>query len=176
MDATTKKPKPKRPDRSHLVHDDAVTMASLATHLGLTRQAVAWLTSQGIIERRDDNCFDQSASRLRYIRHLRSEHQRTPRSQADTAFTAAKTEMLQLRLAEKRRELVRQADVDELIDEVMGVLLTALSSMPAQCAPLGDLPTRRRLEAWVFKTRTDLANTAQRKADECNEPALAEQA
>jgi len=48
--------------------------------------------------------------------------------------------------------------------------------MPAQCAPLGDLPTRRRLEAWVFKTRTDLANAAQRKADECNEPALAEQA
>jgi hypothetical protein len=33
---------------------------------------------------------------------------------------------------EKRRELVRRADVDALIDDIAGVTLTALSSMPAR--------------------------------------------
>jgi hypothetical protein len=37
----------------------------------------------------------------------------------------AKVEMLQLRLMEKERELVRLADVDELIDQIAGVTLTA---------------------------------------------------
>jgi len=174
MDATAK-PKPKRPDKAHLVADDVVTANSLATHLGMSRQNVALLTAQSVIEQRSDGCYDQTASRLKYINHIRAEHRRSPRSQADAAHTAVKTEMLQLRLMEKKRELVRTDEVDALIDEICGVMLTALSSMPAQCAPLGDLATRRRLELWVFKTRTDMANVAQRKADECNEPPLDEQ-
>ena len=40
--------------------------------------------------------------------------------------------MLQLRLMEKKRELVRRDDVDALIDGIAGVTLTVLSSMPAQ--------------------------------------------
>jgi len=47
--------------------------------------------------------------------------------------------MLQLRLMEKKRELVRRADVDELIDGIAGGVLTHLSSLPARCAPRGDL-------------------------------------
>ena len=39
-----------------------------------------------------------------------------------------KTEMLQLQLMETKRELVRRADVDALIDGIAGVTLTALSS------------------------------------------------
>jgi phage terminase Nu1 subunit (DNA packaging protein) len=76
---------------------------------------------------------------------------------------------------EKRKELVRQTEVDAIIEDMMGVVLTALSSMPAQCAPIGDLATRRRFEKWVFDTRTKLADIAQRKADEAGEPALDQQ-
>ena len=77
----------------------------------------------------------QTASRLKYIKQLRSEHQRSPRTQADANHVKVKTEMLQLRLMEKRRELVRRDDVDALIDEIAGVTLTHLSSLPARCAP-----------------------------------------
>jgi hypothetical protein len=178
MTETTTPDRPKRqpkPDKVRKVFDDVVTPNSLATHLGMTRQNVARLVAEAVLVQRSDGAFDQTANRLRYIKRLREQHRHTPRSQADTAHLAVKTEMLQLRLAQQKRELVKQSDVDELIDDIMGILLTALSSMPAQCAPLGDLATRRRLEAWVFKTRTELANVAQRKADECNEPPLDEQ-
>ena len=83
--------------------------------------------------------------------------------------------MLQLRLMEKRRELVRRDEVDALIDDIAGVTLTALSSLPARCAPRGDLAIRRSIERVVFEVRTEIANVCLQMADECGEPPLDEQ-
>ena len=165
------KPKPK-PDKASLVADDVVTTNSLATHLGMTRQNVALLTAQAVIVQRSDGNYDQTANRLRYIKHLREQHRHTPRSAADTAHIAAKTEMLQLRLMEKRRELVKQEDVDEMTDTICGIVLTHLSSMPARCAPLGDLAIRRGIKGVVFEVRTEIAAVCQQMADKCGEPPL----
>jgi hypothetical protein len=62
-----------------------------------------------------------------------------------------------------------------MIDGMMGVVLTAMSSMPARCAPRSDLATRRNIEKVVFEVRTEIANIAQQKADEFGEPPLDEQ-
>jgi hypothetical protein len=51
---------------------------------------------------RSDGCYDQTANRLRYIKHLRTSRPRSPRSEADAAHVKVKTEMLQLKLMEKR--------------------------------------------------------------------------
>jgi hypothetical protein len=158
------KRKPKR-DRDRMVIDDVVTPNSLATHLGMTRQNVARLVSEAVIEQRSDGCFDQTASRLKYIKHLREHHRHTPRSQADAAHIAAKTEMLQLKLMRSRRELVKQEDVDGMIDGLCGIVLTHLSGMPARCAPRGDLATRRAIERVVFDVRTEMANACTALAD-----------
>jgi len=80
-----------------------------------------------------------------------------------------------LRLMEKRRELVRRADVDALIDGIAGVALTHLSSLPARCAPRGDLATRRAIERVVFEVRTEIATICQQMADERGEPPLDQQ-
>ena len=83
--------------------------------------------------------------------------------------------MLQLKLAEKRGELVRQSDVDALIDDLVGVTLTAMSSMPGQIIT-GRAPHRHRcIEQVIFEVRNKIANIAQRKTDECGEPPLSEQ-
>jgi hypothetical protein len=58
-----------------------------------------------VIQRRGES-FPIDQSRVAYLRYLRREHRRSPRTEADVAHVAAKTEMLQLRLMEKRRELV----------------------------------------------------------------------
>ena len=103
---------------------------------------------------------------------MRREHRRSPPTEADADHVKVKTELLQLRLMEKRRELVRRADVDALIDGIAGVTLTALSSLPARCAPRGDLAIRRSIERVVFEVRTEIANVCQQKADENGEPPL----
>jgi phage terminase Nu1 subunit (DNA packaging protein) len=133
------------------------------------------LTAQGVIERRADGKFDQDVSPLSFIKHLREQHRHTPRAQADAAHIAAKTEMLQLRLMQARRELVRRDDVDALIGQIAGVTLTALSSLPARCARRGDLAIRRSVERVVFEVRTEIANVCQQMADKCGEPPLDEQ-
>ncbi len=174
--ATPVRPKPKpKPDKVHKVADDVVTPNSLATHLGMTRQNVARLTAEAVIEQRSDGCYDQTASRLKYIKHLREQHRRSPRVEADAKHAEAKTEMLQLRMMEKRRELVKQEDVNALIDGIAGVTLTALSSMPARCAPRGDLAVRRAIERVVFEVRTEIAEACTKLADEQGEPPLDEQ-
>ena len=60
-----------------------------------------------------------------------------------------------MRLMEKKRELVRRSDVDALIDDIAGVTLTALSSLPARCAPRGDLAIRRSIEQVGLGQRAD---------------------
>ena len=57
----------------------------------------------------------------------------------------------------------------------MGVTLTTMSSMPARCAPRGDLAVRRCIEQVVYEVSTEIANIAQRKADEAGEPSLGQQ-
>ena len=96
-------------------------------------------------------------------------------AQADADYVKVKTEMLQTRLMEKRRELVLQSDVDELTDQLCGVVLTHLSGMAARCAPRGDLATRRNIERVVFEVRTEMAKVCQEMADKAGEPPLSEQ-
>jgi hypothetical protein len=101
---------------------------------------------------------------------LRRERQQSPRTQADADHVKAKTEMLQLRLMEKKRELVRQDDVNELIDQIAGITLTHLSGMAARCSR--DMVVRRNIDAVVMQIRREIAEASNKAADEANEPPL----
>ncbi|QIG93494.1 hypothetical protein [Bradyrhizobium sp. 6(2017)] len=151
-----------------------VSASALALHLDCSRTYIGKLEAEGVIQRQGDG-FPLDQCRIAYLRFLRRERQQSPRSEADAAHVAVKTEMLQLRLMEKKRELVRRADVDELIDGIAGVTLTALSSLPARCAPRGDLAVRRSIERVVFEVCTEIANVCQQMADKAGEPPLDEQ-
>ena len=158
-------------DRVRMVADDIVTANSLATHLGCTRQNIARLTAEAVIEQRSDGCYDQTASRLRYIKHLRTP--RSSRAEADAAHVKVKTEMLQLRVLEQKRKLVRREDVDALIDEICGVVLTHLSGMGARCAVTWGSVAKST--PWCIKVRTELAQVCTAMADEHGEPPLDQQ-
>ena len=81
--------------------------------------------------------------------------------------------MLQLRLMEKKRELVRRTDVDELIDQIAGAVPTHLSGMAARCS--NDLTVRRKMDAVVRQVRTEIAEHRTKIADERGEPPLEQQ-
>ena len=123
-----------------------------------------------MIERNAQGLFDQDVSRLKYLTLLRSEHRRSGR-RPDAEHVKVKSEMLQLRLMEKRRQVCLQSDVNDLDHRIAGITFTALSSMPA-CAPPGDLVTRRKIETCVFQVRKQLAAIAVEMADKEGEPPL----
>jgi len=147
----------------------------LAQHLDCSRAYVGKLEAEGVIQRQGDG-FPLDQSRVAYLRYLRRERRQSPRTEADADHVKVKTEMLQLQLMEKKRELVRRDDVDVLIDGIAGVTLTALSSLPARCAPRGDLATRRAIERVVFEVRSEIAKVCLEMADRNGEPPLEQQA
>jgi len=164
---TNTQPAPTRGKRNGRAQSSA-TLASgskLALHFGVTRQHVDQLAQQGVIERRPDGLFDQDQSRLRYFEHLRSQHRRSPRAEADGELASARAEWLRLRTAERKMELVPAEMLDQTIDELAGAVLVALSSIPARLF-LTNIPERRRCEGIIAQVRTELAKKALGRANE----------
>ena len=56
--------------------------------------------------------------RVAYLRYLRRERRQSPRAAADAEHVLAKVALLRIRIEEKQRKLVRQDDVNELIDQI----------------------------------------------------------
>jgi hypothetical protein len=150
-----------------------VSASALALHLDCSRTYIGKLEAEGVIQRQGDG-FPLDQSRVAYLRYLRRERQQSPRAAADAELASAKAALLRIRIEEKQRTLVRQSDVNELTDSLCGVVLTALSSLPARCAARGDLATRRNIERVVFEVRTEMAKVCLEMADKCGEPPVAQ--
>jgi len=148
-----------------------VSASALAQHLDCSRSYIGKLEAEGVIQRQG-NGFPLDQSRVDYLRYLRRERQRSHRADADADHVKVKTEMLQLRLMEKKRELVRRDAVDELIDQIAGTVLTHLSGMSARCSR--DMVVRRNIDAVVMQIRREIAEACSKAADERNEPPLDE--
>jgi hypothetical protein len=86
-----------------------VNASALTLHLDCSRPYVGKLEADGVIQRQGDG-FPLDQSRVAYLRYLRHERQQSPRAEADSDHVRVKTEMPQMRLMEKRRELVRRAN------------------------------------------------------------------
>src|SRR5262245_59902878 len=144
-----------------------VSASALALHLDCSRTYIGKLEAEGVIQRQGGG-FPLDQSRVAYIRYLRRERRQSPRSEADADHVRAKTEMLQLRLMEKRRELVRRDDVDALIECIAGTVLTNLSGLSARCSR--DMQVRRNIHSVLLEIRREISAACTKKADECGEP------
>jgi hypothetical protein len=91
-----------------------VRASALALHLDCSRTYIGKLEAEGVIQRQGDG-FPLDQSRVACLRYLRREHRRSPRSQADYDHVKVRTEMLRLRLMEKRHQPVKRDDVDALL-------------------------------------------------------------
>jgi hypothetical protein len=82
----------------------AVSASALALHLDCSRTYIGKLEAEGVIQRQGDG-FPLDRSRVAYLRYLRRKHRRSPRAEADADHVKVKTEMLQLRLMEKKQPI-----------------------------------------------------------------------
>ena len=65
---------------------------------------------------------------------------------------------------------MRRTDVDALIDQIAGTVLTHLSGMSARCSR--DMVVRRNIDAVVMQIRREISEACSKAADERNEPPL----
>ncbi len=160
-----------RPARYH--EREFVSATAMARLLCLDRSYQDKLVDMGVIERRADGKFDLDDNRHRYILHLREERKRSPKSEADTDFQRAKSELIRIRIQEKQRQLINAEEAYAMIDQMVGLFLSGLSGFPARCGGR-DLTTRRAIEQAVFDLRRDISEAATKLADQHGEPVLDE--
>jgi hypothetical protein len=151
------------------VHE-LVNGTAMARHLCFERAYLDQLLAAGVLERDSNGKFDLDDNRRRYILHLREERKRSPKSEADTDFQRAKSELIRIRIQEKQRQLIKAEEAYAMIDEMVGLFLTGLSGFAARCGGR-DLATRRAIDQAVFDLRRDIAEAATKLA-EAGEPVL----
>jgi hypothetical protein len=135
----------------------------LALHLDLSYQRVGQLTDEEhVLERLPNGKFNLDDSRVRYIRWLRDPERRTAKSKVDSDFVRAKTELIAIRVREKQRTLMETSEAMEMMEQLIGTVLTAMGGMAPRVARLvegnSSLVVRREVDRIVFDTRVDMAN------------------
>ncbi|ELT51006.1 hypothetical protein [Brucella intermedia] len=91
-----------------------------------------------------------------YIRSLREDNKNTSKTAADTRVRDARAEEIQIRIAEKKRELIPIDDAIAAQDFLLGVVVAELSGLPARVTR--DVPTRRLIEKELDAARNRMAS------------------
>lgn len=146
-----------------------VSSVLLAKHLDCARSYVGKLETENVIQREPGGGYDLDRCRTSYIRHLRRERPRSPRSAAEAEFTAAKARLLRLRIAEKEGALMQTDEAISIVSEIIGLFRAELSSLPAQCSR--EPPIRRAVESAVHALLHRVSDEAQRRASGFGSPA-----
>ena len=147
-----------------------VSASALALHLDCSRTYLGKLEAEGVIQRQGDG-FPLDQSRVDYLRYLRRERQRSPRSEADAEFALAKAELVRMRVAERKHELIPREEAAGDMERLIGLFLTGLSGLSARCGGR-DLAARRAIDKAVFDLRVELSEALTKLADERGEPPL----
>ena len=143
----------------------AVSGRKLAAHLDLSLQRITQLTNiEHVLTKLPNGKYDQDACRVAYLRWLRDPERRTARSKADAEFTAAKAELIRLRVAEKKRVLIEFEEAREVAEKIVTTTVVAMGGMAARIGG-ADMNLRRKIEDAVFETRTKIADQFQAFAE-----------
>ena len=142
----------------------SVSAQLMADHLAMSRTYLDRLVSSGVIKRRDDGRFDLDRCRVDYLRHLRRAKRVSPNGEARAALDKARAREAELRVAKIEGQLMETHDAISVTDELVGLFLTGLSELPAQCSR--DMQVRRTIEASVRDMRQRIADKARQRVKE----------
>lgn len=95
-----------------------------------------------------------------YLRYLKDEERQTSKSAAASRVTDARTREIELRIAERQRDLIPQEDARAVIGEMAAMLKAEFVGLPARVTR--DLDLRRMLEQEVDASFARLAASAER--------------
>jgi hypothetical protein len=124
-------------------HTEVVGITALAAHLGITRETVGRYVDQGVFERLPSGDFDQTACRLRLVRHLMNRKQ-TGGGFRDR-YDKAKALSAERKLALEARELCPMSDFTTSQETMTALVFAGLDAAAARMHPF-DRAARLRAE------------------------------
>lgn len=125
---------------------DLVTVPEAGGRLGVSGQWIRRLQSDGYIPAANSKGVVQYRDVANgYIRWLKDDARRSSKSASATAVQEARASEIALRVAERRRDLIRMDEAISTIDDVFGPLKSELAGVPARATR--DIALRKHIEA-----------------------------
>jgi hypothetical protein len=144
-------------------HTEIVGITALSTHLGITRETAGRYVELGVFERRPDGDFDQTACRLRLVRHLL---ERKPLgSDFRNRYDKAKALREERRAALEARELCLMSDFTTTQSVMTGLVFAGLDAAASRLHPT-DRAARKRVEEEFTILKACVSEAFKRLADD----------
>lgn len=134
---------------------DLITIEVAARLLMLTPQRVNQLVSAGYIQRPKRGFTTIVSAVQGYIRFLKDEDRKNTKSHAASEAVKARADEINLRIAERRRDLIPQEDANLALDIVVGEVNKQFTGLPARITR--DLRLRREIEAKLNEAKGKIA-------------------
>lgn len=122
-----------------------ITVGQVAKILMVSEERVRQLVKLGYIPRATKGQYVWIAAVQGYIRFLKEEDRRSSKSASASRLQDAKVAEAEMRMAEKRRELVSVEEATIALDIVMAKVRDEFTGLPARVTR--DMDLRRKLEA-----------------------------
>lgn len=136
-------------------HGDLITLEVAGRLLMIGPERIRQLSKAGyiVIPKRG---FTTIVSAVQgYIRFLKDDARKDTKTAAASRASDARAAEIELRMAERRRELIPQEDAVMAMDLLVGEVNRQLSGLPARVTR--DVPLRRKIEAEVNETKGRIA-------------------
>ena len=138
-----------------------IAIGQAARLLMISDERVRQLQKQGYIPRAPKRGVVPLVGAVQgYLRYLKDEERQSSKSAAASRVTDARTREIELRIAERQRDLIPQEDARAVIGEMAAMLKAEFVGLPARV--MRDLDLRRTLEQEVDASFARLAASAER--------------
>jgi hypothetical protein len=124
-----------------------ITVAQASKLLMVTPQWLRQLAAKGYIPKAVKGHYPLVGAVQGYIRWLKDEERRTSKVQAESGLKAARQKEIEMRMAERARELIATEDAIAALDTLAGKVRAEFIGLPAQITR--DIALRRKIEEHV---------------------------
>ena len=152
---------PKQP--SEIDDDQTISTTGGAALLGVTPRWVQELKKLGYIEPVSRGEWSLKGLVQGYIAFLKDDEKRNSKSAAASRVTDARTREIELKIAQRKGQLIDRDEHEALLDLVTGRYLGSLGGIPAQVSR--DPTERERIERIIDQERERLADYFDEVAD-----------
>lgn len=135
--------------------DATISVSEAASLLGLTPQRVRQLAQGGYVAMLSPGKLTPARAAQGYALFLREVASKTTKTAADSRVRDARAAEIELRIAERLRELVPADETQTVIDHIVAAHLEAWAGLPAMITR--DVRERARIEAIVKKAQGQIA-------------------
>ena len=139
-----------------------ITLEQACRLVMLSNERIRQLVKDGYIPKPAKNSYPLVGVVQGYIKFLRDEDRRSSKTAAESGLKAARQKEVELRIAERSRDLIDVREHSDIVDEMAGMFVAGLSALPARVTK--DMAMRREIEAGCDAIRNDIAALAAEKA------------